>query len=656
MIRKVLEEKNSRCSNGKQAYERRDARLYHTTAQKSRRTRNYDSNSHKNPKSGDPSPPLAYHHNAVFSQDQENQPPQAQFQSEQQVSAQVYQKRKLRPSLRSIADETSAQAAGLYEGQSLADTPANTHGDASSVKEQTVTQKLKPDNEISKTMRRMEAAKKRKKESREREKQARKSRIEDLNTNGIERPEGPCKPCKDRGMVCKISKDPTFRNFRCLHCLQSNRIKCSFPDLEVAVPEPVAPSQERRLPYKSTPIPIQNQIYSLLWFRGLARTEKHRVLAELITSNNRYIESGTPRLPGPCRPCFELGLKCWVIKEGSLASELSKTKRCFNCLDDSTRHRMRYQMKEPSGCCNVLEGSISLVCATTIPTIVPDLSANNTTKVTLKSGAAEIRKTMTVPLKSADDVNTSPYGEYFRRQSRLHEELFPNIFADDDPVRLMPSSLSDITELAGELYQFIEDLSFAVDAFHSARSSSPLPFSPVSLLELNNLPTEKLSLPTVAGAIKQGLGIQGSLATVEASGQIRQLGLDRYSLFEVLPLVTSILLHNLMLDGHWINPFSHGEIAMRTEIVLTSIRNAFPPEYLGNVLPSLTRPMVINFNFRSELERKSHRVFPPRILIICLPWPRPSTFKAAGQHGHGRRRKAVSNPKAPSCPWLDSRS
>jgi len=257
----------------------------------------------------------------------------------------------------------------------------------------------------------------------------------------------------------------------------------------------------------------------------------------------------------------------------------------------------------------------------------------------------------------ADDVKTSPYGEYFRRQSRrLHEELFPNIFADDDPVRLMPSGLSDITDLAGELYQFIEDLSFAVDALHTERSSSSLPFSPANLLKLNKLPTEDPSLPTIAEAIKQGLGIEASLDTVEFSDQIRRLGLDSCGLFAVIPLVASLLLHSLIMEDHWINPFSRGGIATRTEIVLTSIRNAFPPQYLGNVLPSLTQSMIIDFNFRSELERKSHREFPSRILIICLPWPRPSTFKAVGRHGDGSRRTAVSNPQAPSCPWLDGRS
>jgi len=268
-------------------------------------------------------------------------------------------------------------------------------------------------------------------------------------------------------MVCKTSKDPTLRGFRCLRCLQSNKHKCKFPDWEAPLPKPVAPSQERGLQNRSAP--VQHQIYSPLWFRNLLKTEQNRVLAELIVSNTRYIESGTPRLPGPCRPCFELGLKCWVIKEGSLASKLSKTIRCSNCLDESTRYRMRCQLKGPFRCCDVPEGYIPLVCAAAVTTIVPTQFETNTTKVTLKSGDAEIRKTMKVPLKSTDDVETSPYEEYFRRQSRrLHEELFPDIFADDDSVRLMPSSLSDITDLASELYQFIEDLSFAVDALHSA--------------------------------------------------------------------------------------------------------------------------------------------------------------------------------------------
>ncbi|KAF4638002.1 hypothetical protein G7Y89_g94 [Cudoniella acicularis] len=598
LVREVLgAKKNFRRSDFKQAYESRGALLYHVTAPKSRCSWNYDPNTPENPISGDPSPSLAYHPNATYSQDQENQPPQAHFRSEQQVSAQVFQKRKLRPSHRLMGDETStSQATGVYEGQSLVDTLANTDGKDSSVKEQILARKQKPDDEVSETTRKRRAAKKKKDDERKREREARKRRIEDLEANGIERPEGPCQPCKDSDIECKIPKDPTLGGSRCLRCLQKNgKYKCTFPDLEAPVLEPVVPSQERRLLNKSTP--TQHQIYSLAWFRLLARTEQHRVLVELITSNIRYIESGTPRLPGPCRPCFELGLECRVIKEDSLASKLSKTKRCFNCLDDSTRHRMRSQLKKSFGCCDFPEGYISLVCAAAVPTIVLTQSATNTTSVTLKSGTAETRKTMTVPLKSADDMKTSPYGEYFRRQSRkLHEELFPNIFADDDPVRLMPSGLSDITDLAGELYQFIEDLSFAVGALHSARSSSPLPFSPASLLELNKLPIGDSRLPTIAEAIKQGLGLEGSLATVEVSDQIRRLGIDGCSLFEVVPLVTSLLLRNLIMEGHWINPFSSGGIATRTEIVLTSIRNAFPPQYLDQ---NWKEKVIENFHLAS---------------------------------------------------------
>jgi hypothetical protein len=473
---------------------------------------------------------------------------------------------------------------------------ANTSSGANLVKKPTITSKPKPDNEVSETTRKRRAAKKKKHDDRKRAREARERWIEYLKTNGRERPEGRCQPCEDGGHLCIISIDPTPKRYRCLRCVQSNKLKCSFPVLEAAVPKMVAPSRERKLPHNSASMLLQ--VYSPLWFQKLPRTENLRVLVELINSDNRYLASGTPRLPGPCRPCFKLGLPCLVIKEGSLASKLSKSIRCSNCLDESTRHRMNSQLKESFGCCDVPEGYVFRVCGPAAPTIVSNPSATNTTKVTLKSGDTEIRKTMTVPLKSPEDVKTTLRVENLRRHSRrLQEKLFPDMF-EDDPVSSMPPSLNDITDLSGELYQFIEDLSFAVDAFHKARSSSPLPFSLASLLELGKLPTEDPSLPTITEAIKQGLGIEGSLTAFEVSDQIRQFGLNSSSLFTVLPLITSILVHNLIMEVNCINPFSRSGIATRTEIVLTSIRSTIPPQELGKI-PNWEEKFIEQFHLAS---------------------------------------------------------
>lgn len=427
--------------------------------------------------SDDPNPPRAFH--CHVSQDQEKPP----IQSEQ---PKLSQKQILRPSIQHKLgrDEASAATTGSYEGRSIADVHSHAGQESGLIRKQKITREPKPDNDVSETTRKRRAATEKKAGEKRRMKEVQERRIEHLQKNGIERPEGPCESCKDRGTICKISIDSSSRSSKCLCCLQSTRM-CNFPDLRAAVPETIVTSKERKLPNRQS-----HQVYSLPWYRGLSKSEKSKVLVELIKSNNRYLKSGTLRLPGPCRPCFVLNLECWVIKEGSVASQLSESKRCSNCLDDTISHSMRSQLKGPLRCSDDQEESVPRqVC-------------------------------VSIAIPGAN-----------RHSQRFHRKLFPDIFAVDDPVRLMPSALNDDTKLARELYQFIEHLSLQVDMFHVTRSSSPLPFSPANILRLLKLSPEDTSLPTVAKAIEQGLGIEGGLKPTEFSEKICQLELDGCSLF-----------------------------------------------------------------------------------------------------------------------------
>jgi len=198
-------------------------------------------------------------------------------------------------------------------------------------------------------------------------------------------PNGPCDACCDReGKAIGI---PQSRRKKCLYCIK-HRSNCIFSS---AITEEVV---EQNLQLQRGRGVTNFPVYSKEWFFVKLRSEQEQILQNLIDSSDRYLTSGVARPGGPCTRCLSLGLKCMVIKPGSIASTLSpNTKRCSNCLG-RIGARIAGPWKVIRQCCSAKESQLLR------------MATNNTSGSDLQSfESSHSIQTTKIPLKDADDGN-----------------------------------------------------------------------------------------------------------------------------------------------------------------------------------------------------------------------------------------------------------
>jgi len=198
-------------------------------------------------------------------------------------------------------------------------------------------------------------------------------------------PNGPCDACCDReGKAMGI---PQSRRKKCLYCIK-HRSNCIFSS---AITEEVV---EQNLQLQRGRGVTNFPVYSKEWFFIKLRSEQEQILQNLIDSSDRYLTSGVARPGGPCTRCLSLGLKCMVIKPGSIASTLSpNTKRCSNCLG-RIGARIAGPWKVIRQCCSAKESQLLR------------MATNNTSGSDLQSfESSHSIQTTKIPLKDADDGN-----------------------------------------------------------------------------------------------------------------------------------------------------------------------------------------------------------------------------------------------------------